>query len=170
MRACVPEVSWDVWESLTAMPTVHVRAEGPREDVAIGHRGVIGLQDCEGYLFGLFLYSTNYSLADGRVLAAESLIAQDIIGRASVARRLVEAIEGTAIDLGCSTVRIVLPIADLALGHLGYEITANGGGNGCGGPFRLNGSGRLLDAVRNAGYTPKHMNLTKTLGTVGPRR
>jgi len=101
VRAAAPDIEWSEW---TILAESLIQAEEPKQ------MGIIGLKDAGGYFCGLFTYATMDTLSSGRVLMAENLIAQELIGSGCTEKRLLQAAEDLAKRLRCQSVRANLPI------------------------------------------------------------
>lgn len=151
IRAAAPEIGREEW---MARATPLVRADEAKQ------RGIIGLKEGNGYFCGLFTYLTMDTLSNGRILLAENLIAQELIGSGSTEKQLLRATEDLAKKLQCQFMRASLPVEAISQPPRLLDASPRGGSGlmeiQC--PQR-----RLLRLMRECGMVPGTVGLEKQI-------
>jgi len=72
-------------------------------------RGIMTVQNAQGYLHGLFSYTAEPHLLHGRTLCVDNFVVLDLFDVAGVAEALLRTMEGLARRLGCAAIHTTLP-------------------------------------------------------------
>ncbi|CAO3418340.1 hypothetical protein [Azospirillum endophyticum] len=72
-------------------------------------RGIMTVQNAQGYMHGLFSYAVEPQLFHGRTLSVDNFIVLDLFDVAGIAGTLLQAMEGLARRLGCTAIHTTLP-------------------------------------------------------------
>lgn len=117
--AMAPGLGIDRWRAFAAAvldsATLGGGAEGVGGDGAAGEgrppgsRGIMTVQNAQGYLHGLFSYTAEPHLLHGRTLCVDNFVVLDLFDVAGVAEALLRAMEGLARRLGCAAIHTTLP-------------------------------------------------------------
>ncbi|CAO3351868.1 hypothetical protein [Azospirillum melinis] len=117
--AMAPGLGVDQWRAFAAAvldsATLGDSAEGAAGDGAAGKgrppasRGIMTVQNTQGYLHGLFSYTAEPHLLHGRTLCVDNFVVLDLFDVAGVAEALLQAMEGLARRLGCAAIHTTLP-------------------------------------------------------------
>lgn len=99
IRLQFPGLSFEDWQDF-ALDRINRRG---REE-----SGILTVEEPRGYVLGLLVYRIGRSLAQGRTLVVEDVIALDIFrsGTEAVASTLIENIERVAQDQCCNAIRV----------------------------------------------------------------
>lgn len=84
------------------------RNEG-RNDGLPAARGIMTVQNAQGYMHGLFSYAVELQLLHGRTLCVDNFVVLDLFDVAGPAETLLQAMEGLARRLGCAAIHTTLP-------------------------------------------------------------
>ncbi|MBK1837611.1 hypothetical protein JHL17_09310 [Azospirillum sp. YIM B02556] len=72
-------------------------------------RGIMTVQNAQGYMHGLFSYAVEPQLFHGRTLCVDNFVVLDLFDVAGIAETLLRAMEGLARRLGCTAIHTTLP-------------------------------------------------------------
>lgn len=72
-------------------------------------RGIMTVQNAQGYMHGLFSYAVEPQLLHGRTLCVDNFVVLDLFDIAGPAETLLQAMEGLARQLGCTAIHTTLP-------------------------------------------------------------
>lgn len=72
-------------------------------------RGIMTVQNAQGYMHGLFSYTVEVQLLHGRTLCVDNFVVLDLFDVAGPAETLLQAMEGLARRLGCAAIHTTLP-------------------------------------------------------------
>lgn len=72
-------------------------------------RGIMTVQNAQGYMHGLFSYAVEAQLLHGRTLCVDNFVVLDLFDVAGPAETLLQAMEGLARRLGCAAIHTTLP-------------------------------------------------------------
>lgn len=103
VRTARPAVTADVWRDVATDFLSASAAE------SAAPRGVITVQNDQGYILGLFCYAACDHLRHGRALAVENLMALDLFDSVGAMGALLRAMEDLARRLGCAAVLAETP-------------------------------------------------------------
>lgn len=112
--ALAPGLGVDQWRAFAAAvldsATLGGSPEGAAgEGAAPAGRGIMTVQNAQGYLHGLFSYTAEPHLLHGRTLCVDNFVVLDLFDVAGVAEALLRAMEGLARRLGCAAIHTTLP-------------------------------------------------------------
>jgi len=117
--AMAPGLGVDQWRAFAAAlldsATLGSSTEGAAGDGDAGKgrlpasRGIMTVQNAQGYLHGLFSYTAEPHLLHGRTLCVDNFVVLDLFDVAGVAEALLQAMEGLARRLGCAAIHTTLP-------------------------------------------------------------
>ncbi|PWC77802.1 hypothetical protein TSH64_25975 [Azospirillum sp. TSH64] len=152
--ALAPGLGVDQWrafaaavlDSATLGSSADGGAGGGRQPAS---RGIMTVQNAQGYLHGLFSYTAEPHLLHGRTLCVDNFVVLDLFDVAGVAEALLQAMEGLARRLGCAAIHTTLP--DRFARH-----------------DSLQGSGRdpIPDCFRTEGHRQETIRFCKELAVV----
>lgn len=117
--AMAPGLGVDQWRAFAAAvldsATLGSSTEGAAGDGAAregrlpASRGIMTVQNAQGYLHGLFSYTAEPHLLHGQTLCVDNFVVLDLFDVAGVAEALLRAMEGLARRLGCAAIHTTLP-------------------------------------------------------------
>lgn len=112
--AMAPGLGVDQWRAFAAA-VLDSATLGSSPDGGAGEgrlpasRGIMTVQNAQGYLHGLFSYTAEPHLLHGRTLCVDNFVVLDLFDVAGVAEALLRAMEGLARRLGCAAIHTTLP-------------------------------------------------------------
>lgn len=98
VRAARPDLTADGWR---AVATEYLAA---RQDAPESPRGVVAVQNEQGYIVGLFCYAACDDMQHGATLRVENLTAIDLFNQAGIMELLLREVERVARRLRCRAV------------------------------------------------------------------
>jgi hypothetical protein len=114
--AIAPGLGVDQWRAFAAAlldsATVGSSTKGRRgggTDGLPAARGIMTVQNAQGYMHGLFSYSVEAQLLHGRTLCVDNFVVLDLFDVTGPAETLLQAMEGLARQLGCAAIHTTLP-------------------------------------------------------------
>lgn len=107
--AMAPGLGIDRWRAFAAAVLDSATLEGSGEGRPPASRGIMTVQNAQGYLHGLFSYTAEPHLLHGRTLCVDNFVVLDLFDVAGVAEALLRAMEGLARRLGCAAIHTTLP-------------------------------------------------------------
>lgn len=112
--AIAPGLGVDQWRAFAAAVLDSATGGGKGGGTAGGNgmpanRGIMTVQNAQGYMHGLFSYAAEPHLLHGRALCVDNFVVLDLFDVAGVAEALLRAMEGLARRLGCAAIHTTLP-------------------------------------------------------------
>ncbi|WP_395458623.1 hypothetical protein ACHMW5_33330 [Azospirillum melinis] len=107
--AMAPGLGVDQWRAFAAAVLDSATLEGSGDGRLPASRGIMTVQNAQGYLHGLFSYTAEPHLLHGRTLCVDNFVVLDLFDVAGVAEALLQAMEGLARRLGCAAIHTTLP-------------------------------------------------------------
>lgn len=135
VQVLAPGLDVDRWRAFA-------RAVMPEDGPRPAPTGIIGIQNANGYIHGLFSYARTPDLVHGAVLAVENVIVLDLFDMAGAALTLVGAVDRLAASLSCAAIHTSLDTGEGAPCSRGRS---------------------LLDAFRESGHAVECRRLCKVL-------
>lgn len=83
--------------------------KGAGKDCPPAVRGIMTVQNAQGYMHGLFSYAVEAQLLHGRTLCVDNFVVLDLFDVAGPTETLLQAMEGLARQLGCTAIHTTLP-------------------------------------------------------------
>lgn len=116
--AIAPGLGVDRWRAFAAALLDSATVGGSRKgggksgagtDGLPAPRGIMTVQNAQGYMHGLFSYAVEAQLIHGRTLCVDNFVVLDLFDVAGPAETLLQAMEGLARQLGCTAIHTTLP-------------------------------------------------------------
>ncbi|PWC83423.1 hypothetical protein TSH100_20625 [Azospirillum sp. TSH100] len=107
--AIAPGLGVGQWRAFAAAVLDGATMGGSEKDGSPASRGIMTVQNAQGYLHGLFSYAAEPHLLHGRTLCVDNFVVLDLFDVAGVAEALLRAMEGVARRLGCAAIHTTLP-------------------------------------------------------------
>lgn len=112
--AIAPGLEVDQWRAFAAAVLDSATPSGKGGGASGGSgrpadRGIMTVQNAQGYMHGLFSYAAEPHLLHGRTLCVDNFVVLDLFDVAGVAEALLRAMEGLARRLGCTAIHTTLP-------------------------------------------------------------
>ncbi|KAA0592225.1 phage tail protein X [Azospirillum lipoferum] len=112
--AIAPGLGVDQWRAFAAALLDSATGSGSGKGTVEGagrpaDRGIMTVQNAQGYMHGLFSYAAEPHLLHGRTLCVDNFVVLDLFDVAGVAEALLRAMEGLARQLGCAAIHTTLP-------------------------------------------------------------
>ncbi|WP_042689384.1 hypothetical protein [Azospirillum sp. B506] len=107
--AIVPGLGVDQWRAFAAAVLDSTTGSGDGGSGRPADRGIMTVQNAQGYMHGLFSYAVEPHLIHGRTLCVDNFVVLDLFDVAGIAETLLRAMEGLARRLGCAAIHTTLP-------------------------------------------------------------
>ncbi|WP_042442343.1 hypothetical protein [Azospirillum sp. B510] len=114
--AIAPGLGVDQWRAFAAALLGGATGSDAGRDGVPAHKGIMTVQNAQGYLHGLFSYAAEPHLRHGRTLCVDNFVVLDLFDVAGIAETLLRAMEGLARRLGCAAIHTSLPDRHLPQG------------------------------------------------------
>lgn len=108
--AMAPGLGIDQWRAFAAalLDSATVGSSAGKDGLPAA-RGIMTVQNAQGYMHGLFSYAVEPQLLHGRTLCVDNFVVLDLFDVAGPAETLLQAMEVLARQLGCTAIHTTLP-------------------------------------------------------------